>query len=228
MTPSPNVGSAATALSVARTYLNDVSGVTWPDALLLPLLQTAFSEMNAKLVANGTAIVRNQESIVTIPAIDPSVTPPIPFPSLPSNLVFPISLQEKQSGDDIEFFVTMFEVDFVPMVDPVEELRYWAWQGQQIMLVGATVAVDVLLRYRGSLTIPQTLNDSLGFIFAENYLGPRIASLAAMSSGNESYQSFQAQADSNLDTVLRLNIVGSQGVGKRRGSYRRGGLRKIF
>jgi hypothetical protein len=225
---SPSASTALTAISQARTYLNDESGNVWPDSRLMPILTTAHNELSSRLIANGVAIVRQQSQIITVPPINPLQTPPIPLPNQPSNMVFPISMQEKQTGSDIEFFIDMSQMDFVPMLDPVEELGYWAWIGQQIMIIGATVSVDVLLRYRGTLIAPVSLTDSLGFILAELFLGPRVAALAYMSSGDQRWKDFDKQAQESLSTVIGYNVAGNQGVGKRRMAYRRGGNRRIY
>jgi len=227
---TPTASTAYLALSSARSYLNDTNAVTWPDARLFPFLQEAHRELSAKLVANGVAVVRQQTAQILVPALNQVLGQcgPIPLPNTPSNLVFPLSIVEKQTNDDVEFYVDMQQMNFVPLVDPVEELIYWAWIGQQIMLVGATNDVDVILRYRGSLLTPQVITDNLGFIFAENYIGPRIASLAYMSVGNSKWKEFYTQAMDNMDLVIRMNISGNQGVGIRRMAYRRGNLRRIF
>ena len=91
------------------------------------------------------------------------------------------------------------------------------------MLVGSTQDNWVQLRYKAKLQTPNTLNDSLGVIFAELYLGPRIASLAS-----PGRLDFKSTADTNLWTVLQYNVTGDQGVPKRRQGYRRGALRRIF
>ena len=306
----PLVKTCYDAITKARSFLNDETGVTWPDARLFPILKVAHSELSAKLVANGIAAVRNQSITINVPAItiltwgatgsnfpanlvisntnpstvssvsytflssDPgriltlsggtnvipggyeieSVTngvatlaqnamsgapandgygflgyqSPIPLPNMPSNLIFPISMMEKQPTDDVEFYLPMTQVNFVPQVDPVEELVYWAWMGNQIMLVGATQNVNVILRYRGSLAVPNTLNDSLGFIFAENYLGARIAALAYMSVNDSRWSDYNSVAEAQLDLIVRMNVVGNQGVGVRRMAYRRGLRRRVF
>lgn len=70
---------------------------------------------------------------------------------------------------------------------------------------------EVLLNYNGYLTTPQTLNDPLGFIYAERFLGPRIASIALSSIGKEKRAIFVGQiADANLYRVMQYNVTEDQ------------------
>lgn len=218
---TPYIATAALAISSARSYLNDFNAVAWSDAVLFPKLQEAHRELSAKLIANGVAAVRNQTAIISVPALAIGTTGPINLPSTPSNMIVPISLSERDPGDDLDDLVLMTQVDFVPNVDPIEDLIYWAFLGQQIQLVGATSNKEVQLRYKGSLTMPLTVNDTLGISYAELYLGPRVASLAL-----PDRKDLLGFANVNLLTVIQYNIVGEQGVPKRRIGYRRTGYRR--
>jgi hypothetical protein len=228
MSPTPYAATALQAIYVARTYLNDESRASWSDATLLPMLKTAHQELSAKLVANGMSVTRNQSAIISVPALIPPATGPIVLPSTPANLLEPISMLERDAGDDVEDFVLMQQVDFIPDLDPVDELIYWAFIGQKIMLLGATNDNEVQLRYQGSLPFITDLTSSLTFSFAENYLGPRVAALAYMSVGDGRWKSFYDQAMNNLDMVVKYNVVGEQGIPKRRMGYRRGAFRRIY
>jgi hypothetical protein len=134
----------------------------------------------------------------------------------PDTLVEPISIMERIPGTDMEDFELMIRMTFIPTVDLDEDLTYWAWQGQQIKFLGATQDREIILRYKGSVATPQTLNDPLGFIFAERYIGPRIAAIAYDSVGKDG-KKFQALADSNLYKIVQSNVTNDQRPVRRKG-----------
>ncbi len=219
------VATAITALNSARSYLNDVNAVTWSDARLFPILQEAHRELSAELVANGIGLVREQANIITVLALPVGTFGPVDLPNIPTNLLIPIELLERDVGADVEDFIRMQQTDFVPTVDPTSNLLFWSWLGQRIQLVGSTADREVLLRFRGNLVQPSNLNDTLGLQFAELYIGPRIAAIAMPERDD-----LAVRAATNLNTVIRYNVVGEQGVPKRKMGYRRGGYarRRIF
>jgi hypothetical protein len=214
---------AKLALDSARSYLNDVNSVTWSDARLFPILQEAHRELSAELISNGIGNIREQATIILVPALAVGQVPPIAMPNVPPNLIIPISLHERFPGENPEHFELMRQSDFVPNINPCGDLLYWAWMGQDIMLIGATSDKEVQFRYRGTLTTPRTVNDTLGFSFAELYLGPRIAAIAL-----PSRKDLTERAAINLSTVVRYNVTGEQGVPKRKMGYRRTGWNRRF
>jgi hypothetical protein len=214
---------AKLALDSARSYLDDVNAVTWSDARLFPILQEAHRELSAELIANGIGHIREQAAIITVPALTAGQIPPISMPNLPPNCLIPISLHERFPGESAEHFELMRQSDFIPNIQPCGDLLYWAWMKQDIKLIGATAIKEVQFRFRGALVTPATVNDSLGFSFAELYLGPRIAAIAL-----PSRKDLDGRAAFNLNTVVRYNVNGEQGVPKRKLGYRRTGWNRRF
>jgi hypothetical protein len=214
---------AKTALDSARSYLDDVNAVTWSDARLFPILQEAHRELSAELIANGIGNIREQAAIITIPALTVGQVTPIPMPNLPQNCLVPISLHERFPGESAEHFELMRQSDFIPNIQPCGDLLYWAWMKQDIMLIGATAIKEVQFRFKGALITPNTVNDTLGFSFAELYLGPRIAAIAL-----PTRKDLSERAMFNMNTVVRYNVNGEQGVPKRKMGYRRTGWNRRF
>lgn len=219
----PQVATAGQALLSARSYLNDLQPVAWSDAVLMPMLQEAHRELSVKLIANGVNVIRQQSAVITVPALAPGQPSPIVMPGVPVNLIVPISLYERDPSTNADDFIQMKQVDFVPIINPVSDLIFWAYLNEQIWVVGATSTKEVEIRYRGSLLTPVTVNDSIGIAYGELYLGPRIASIAM-----PGRQDFKDTADTNLFTIVQYNVTGEQGVPKRKQGYRRAGWRRRF
>jgi hypothetical protein len=205
------MAQALQAIAFARTYLNDINGFTWSDAVLMPFLQLAHGELVQKLEINRTGLLKAQSSPITVTAGALTLGT-----SQPSNIINPISMIEGAVDDDPNNFEDMIKVTFIPYEDQTEYLTYWAWIGQLITFLGATKDRSVILRYEGYLATPQLLTDQLGCIFAENYIGPRIASLAFTATGKDN-KVIQALADRNLYQIVQSQVTNDQRPVRRRG-----------
>src|SRR5713226_4235834 len=143
---------AKDAIRSARTYLNDLNGITWSDAILMPLLQEAHGELIQELELNNTGVVKAQTSPTTVTAGSLGITQP-------SGLINPIEILEGDVNAAVDTFVSLEKVSFIPLVPKTTNLIYWAWIDQVITFLGATTDRQIILRYEGTLSIPQTLND---------------------------------------------------------------------
>ena len=88
-----------------------------------------------------------------------------------------------------------------------------------ISFIGATQDRAVVLRYTGTVPTPQYLTDQLGIIFAERFLGPRIAAIATATIGREN-KTLTAMAEHNLYTIIQNEVTKDQRPARRR-EYRR-------
>jgi hypothetical protein len=196
------------AIASARSLLNDVQGITYSDPILVPKAQEAFREMLIEIELNSLGVIKFQSAVVSVPQAPIPYAGPFVMPNVPSNLIEPISLLERRVGNTYDDFIEMDETTFIPAQTPVQDLMIWAWMQQQIWLVGATEAKEVLIRYNGTLATPVRLTDEMGFIFAELYVGPRTAELVDKQDHN---------AAMNLDSVIRYNVLSHQRPVRRRG-----------
>lgn len=170
--------TAEVVLTIARTYLNDDASTLWQDQLLFPKLQQAHREMQQILKSHAVYVMRTLSAPIEVLSTATSVT-------LPLDMMEPIQLWEAAHGGAITTFVPMTESDPLPFLDQGATLGYWQWADETISLVGASADRDVLIKYWRQLPIPQLNTDLIGFINGEMYLGPRVASLAAISTGNQ-------------------------------------------
>jgi hypothetical protein len=209
------MSQALVALKLARTYLHDNNAITWTDAELMPLLQVAHSEMVEELKLHQLGTLKAVSARITIPALalDMGV-------NQPTNIIDPISLVEGDPGADIANFQDMVRTNFIPFEDQTNWLTYWSWIGEKIVFLGANTAREVILRYTGSIATPQYVTDQLGIIFAENFIAPRIVSLAFMNIGKPN-QNIEDIAQTNLYKIIQHSVVDDQRPTRRR-SYRSG------
>jgi hypothetical protein len=205
------MAQALQAIKFARAYLNDINGTTWTDPVLMSFLQIAHSELVQRLELNRTGVMKVQSPIIIVPAGATTLGA-----SQPDNIINPISMMEGQVGDDPDNFEDMIKTTFIPFIDQDTELTYWAWIGQTITLLGATIDRAVILRYDGALIVPQKLTDQLGCIFAENYIGPRIVALAFTAIGKDN-KSILDLAEKNLYKLVQSQVTNDQRPTRRRG-----------
>jgi hypothetical protein len=230
---NPNDPTVAIVAASCRNYLNDVDAITWTDAHILPCIQEAHKELQVELSLNDIAVVRNQ--ITNAPNqvglhLIAGQTSLSAAGLMPADLLEPIEMNERDWGDTTpEDYLEMQRVPFLPNYTQNNFLYFWTWMGEDILFLGATVDRDLQIRYRSSLATPLNMNSTMGFLRAELYVGPRAASLCCLISGDAKKGSLlQAQADRNLDKVIRSNVKNDQGTGVRRIPYRRIGRVRVY
>jgi hypothetical protein len=197
------MSTALVAIKSARAFLRDINGITWTDSILFPFLQQAHGEMVQELELNSIGVVKKQSPVLLVQAGDFTLI------NQPSDIVEPISMMERYVGGNKDDFYDMYRVNFIPEDEPVQDLRYWAFNGEQIQFVGCIEDREVILRYDGTVNTPERLTDPLGFIFAERYIGPRIAALALDSIEKDSTR-VQVLADSALYKLIQTNVLDYQ------------------
>lgn len=197
------MSNASVAIQGARAYLNDNNGISWTDTSLMPFLREAFGELQLALGTHRISEIKSQ-------VIAPIAVGDLFFP-LPSNITEPVSMFEKDFGASDDFYEPMKQVAWLPNITSSNSLVFWSWRQQQIQFLGATSPRTVKLRYNGYLTAPNTLNDPLGFIWAERFLGPRIAALALESVGQgRRAAGLAVLAENNKYQIMQYNVTENQ------------------
>src|ERR1017187_1626660 len=177
---NPNDPLVSTVAASCRGYLNDVDGITWTDAHLLPLIQEAHKELQVELSLNDIAVVRvqvtNNPSVAGLHLLAGQIS--LNNSGLmPLGLIEPIGISERDWGDTTpEDYSDMERFSFLPNYTPSNFLYFWSWQQEDVLFLGSTVDRDIQLRYRTSLATPLNMNSTMGFLRAELYVGPRAAS----------------------------------------------------
>jgi len=202
------------AFKMTRSLLNDDDGLTWTDALLMPKVTQVWGELIAKMQLNGIPVVKNE----TLPiALNPNTTSLIAANLMPTDLERPIWMKEYGINETRDNAVPMTAVDFIPDIIQATTLQYWAWIGQDIQFLGATVARNVLLTYLKLLNAPTKVTDILPVIRSEIFIGPRIAALIHLGlKDTTAAQSENTMAEDNLSKIIRIQVKQLQNLPVRR------------
>jgi hypothetical protein len=190
---------ASVVLTTARTLLNDDGATVWTDTALLPKLAQAHRELQAKLKLASVPVMKS-EFTATITANSTTIASP------PTDLREPIRIWEKLPSDPVSNYLLMTEQEILPNIVPVATLGYWSWKDEVITFIGATVDRFIRMQYWRTIAIPASNTDPVGFIDAELYLAPRVAALAAGSTGEEKMMASLASiAADSLNDVIQSN-----------------------
>ena len=244
--------TAGTVLDSARSHLNDELGLNWPDHKLFPKLQEAHRELQSSLVLAGVPLIDTTSLVITVPpfvnedgnlnlstGVDSSGSPfimmddgfgnlvlnPSATPNYPTDIIEPLDLFERQVGQYRVDFVKMNQVEFLPDYSKDTFLRYWSWNGEAIILLGATVAVQVKIHYRRQLQIPTVNSDSIGVTLGETFLSYKTALLALQSAdfntNVKTLSYLEGQSEKFLSKIVRINIKEMQNNPVKRIPYHR-------
>lgn len=193
------IPDAEQCYNTARMLLNDVNEQLWTDNVLAPMMNQAHLELQAKLKSRASPVMKGfADLVVTAYTFE--------LPDIPADLTSPINIWERPDGSTGDF-QPMTETDVLPLIYPTStNLVWWCWFQENILFSGAALNTEILLNYWRSIPIPVSGTDSIGIVSGEQYLGPRIAALAAGSLGEQQTSSVCAVlAEAQLQIVLSAN-----------------------
>ena len=204
-------------------YLNDFNQMIWTQQQLTAFAQEAHRQMQVELQVNGIPVIKQQAFRTTVPALVPNNWPGyVLMPNAPNNIVEPLRCYERPLNDTLNSdWDLMIQKSFTPKQEPINDLVYWSWMGDNIVFLGATVDNEISLEYNGGIPVPTLDLDDLGFINAEIYIAPKLAALASESIGGKA-KSVRCEtiAREMMEKILQYNILAEQGMISRRRPYR--------
>lgn len=185
-------GTAAEVLALARTLLNDPPAALWTDAVLLPLLNAAYRDLQQELANAGVSLLEGRIEVdlplvsgngVTLAPNPPRLADDT-TPALPADLLVPWTLEERATGSS-DVFLPMERITgrFPAELAPLPRLRLWGWWSDAIWLIGATQPVTVRIRYERRLPTLTAASDPVLIPAASEALAFDTAALAARSRG---------------------------------------------
>ena len=223
--------SVAQITSLTRSLLNDAAGNWATDSVLLPYLNSAYRTLQRKLGNTGgdgeitdnallvvAAIPANQQDPSTETVLNDATAPPN---QLPTNLKVPLKIWERENGTSN---------DFVEMQDWTNKgglpsrpqgftLNSWEWRTDGIYFIGATVDVQIRLRYESYFYDLVGPADIVLIRGAQEALAYMTAGLAGMARGSPlAPQMEQLAVDAQEDVILE-NVRANARQGARRRPY---------
>lgn len=225
--PTTAYAQAEDALNLARAMVNDASGAVFTDAVLLPLLNSAYRGLQRELAENGVSVLAAQQDLDL--AVDPvaGVTPfeisDVSNPQLPTDCLVPHMLWERATPNTGDVFVPMEKFTSgggMLNLQPATYLRLWEWREDKINLIGATQSITVRLRYEKILPELALGADPVQIRAATDPLAFATAALAARSRGARALaQDLLGAAAMATEELIERYVRPEQVKGRRRMPY---------
>jgi hypothetical protein len=208
-------------------------------AFMIPFLNSAMAELQARLINNGVQSFKidNVELTPIIPIVqpDPAVQVSLTYngyfngtkqystPQLPNDLLIPEFLWSRPTGSDLPF---------KPMSQPQEGLlsynqgpflTTWEWRDDGIYMNGATQTADIRIRYikkmpyfTGTENFQTTTIPIQGSV---NILAYMVASKYALARGATDVMPLDAQVEKYFLLLIKHYVRQRQSIEYRRPSY---------
>lgn len=223
--PSPttftynNTGANGSSANGAASLL--IQGDTYQDAVLLPFVNKAYRKVQTRFLEAGHKSA-TAETTLQLPANAQSLTDSS-NPQLPPTFLAPRELFERITGSGAAF-VLMGPCDDLPKLSAgatVATNGVWSWREDGIWFVGASNALDVLLRF----FVAQTpLTDASSAMTLRGCLDPvasYAAYLAGSSRGAAVAPTYKVQFEEDIKEFLNLHAHARQYLpGRRRPNNR--------
>jgi hypothetical protein len=225
--PTTGYSQAEDALSLARALLNDTAGAVFTDALLMPLLNSAYRGLQRELAENGVSVLIEQQDLDLEPDPASGITSTeisdASSPQLPSDCLMPHMLWERATPNTTDVFVPMEKFTSggsMLNLQPSSYLRLWEWREDKINLIGATQAITVRMRYEKVLPEVTLGTDPIQIRASIDPLAFASAALAARSRGARALaQDLLATAQMATENLIERYVRPEQTKGRRRRPY---------
>jgi hypothetical protein len=225
--PTTAYSQAEDALTLARALMNDSSAAVFTDALLMPLLNSAYRGLQRELAENGVSVLGEQQDIDLEPDPTSGVTnteiSDTSSPQLPSDCLMPQMLWERATANTADTFVPMEKFTSgggMLNLQPSTYLRLWEWREDKINLVGATQGITVRVRYEKILPALTLGTDPVQIRAATDPLAFATAALAARSRGARALaQDLLGTAQMATEELIQRYVRPEQVKGRRRKPY---------
>lgn len=219
---------ATTVLSAAASLLNDTARTVYTDAAMIPYLRMALQELREEFEQNSVAVTETTSAVITVTAGISviSYNAVNPLPSLPSDMVDPLQLWERQTG--IGPYSPMTRRDFLPANlegTDTNQFIFYVWQAQQIKLLPSNQNIDIKIDYIREL-FPAVFDQSsqINVVNAQSFLEYRTAALCSefIERNITSSDRMNAYALLARDRVVGISSKSKQSIMTRRRPFRAG------
>ncbi|MGH9735429.1 MAG: hypothetical protein ACRD8A_12675 [Candidatus Acidiferrales bacterium] len=149
-------------------------------------------------------------------------------PALPSNLLVPERLWERETGTQEPWLPMDEATDGLPSVAQGQRLCIWEWRTEIIWMAGATQTNDVKVRYEASAIQFSSVNDSVQIRGSQSALANYLAAVFVNSRNPQAAASFSAAGDDFTDMIIRENVHALQRKTVTRQAYGSRGRGRAF
>jgi hypothetical protein len=167
--------NASVIMDEAAVMMNDAAKTQYTYAAQLPYLRMALSDLEGKLLSGGYGRIRKRHADTNI-SVSGS---PISFPSPPSDLLLPVELYEKGSGEPDSNYIEIVFCRFFPNDAAAPVLGNYTFNNDIIQFPPVTQARVVRLDYYASLTAVADETTPITLIRVQRYLASATAYLLA-------------------------------------------------
>jgi hypothetical protein len=225
--PTTAYSQAEDTLNLTRALLNDSAATVFTDAMLMPLLNSAYRGLQRELAECGVSVLAEQQDIElnTDPTtgITPTEISDVSSPQLPTDCLAPHMLWERATPNTTDVYVPMEKFTSggsMLNLQPSTYLRLWEWREDKINLVGATQSITVRIRYEKVLPELTLGTDPIQIRSATDPLAFATAALAARSRGARALaQDLLGTAQMASEKLIERYVRPEQVQGRRRMPY---------
>jgi hypothetical protein len=197
------------------------------DALLMPLVNSAYRGLQRELAENGVSVLSEQQDLDLetdpISGVTNTEISDVSSPQLPANCLMPHALWERATTNTGDVFVPMEKFTSgggMLNLQPSSYLRLWEWREDKINLIGATQAITARIRYEKVLPLLTLGTDPVQIRSATDPLGFATAALAARSRGARALaQDLLGTAQLATENLIQRYVRPEQIKGRRRKPY---------
>lgn len=210
--------SVASVLDRAAFFLNDTQRQLFTNAVLIEPFKVAYDDLKEECYNSDIAITGDVSEAFVINIGVTDIGGPS-GPALPSNLIVPVALWERDSGTNNDYTL-MGQYRELPKTEvQTQWLMYWSYMKQYIQFIAATTARDVKIDFvADNFTIGDTPQGQLNMFTSKSFLSYRTAALAAEWTGEnkERADALNGNAQSALDKLININVKNEQSMSVRR------------
>jgi hypothetical protein len=225
--------TALSVINASAALLNDPNKSVYTFAVQLPYLNIAMQELQEIFELNNIPVTdTNTSSAISLVAGSTSVGFAAGSPTLPSDLIEPKIVWQRQTG--IDPYVPMTRVDFLPRyISGITTNQFinYAWQSQEIRFLPANTNIEIVIDYIRKLFIPIVADtDTILVVNTQTFLEYRTASLCAqfVMENPSRAQSLDNDAGNALNRSLGIGTKGRQRILVRRRPFRASYKRRSF
>ena len=225
--PTTAYAQAEDALTLARALVNDAAGAVFTDALLMPLLNSAYRGLQRELAESGVSVLAEQQDLELdadpTSGITSTELSDVSSPQLPTDCLMPHMLWERATANTADVFAPMEKFmsgGGMLNLQPSSYLRMWEWREDKVNLIGATQSITVRIRYEKILPMLSLGTDPVQIRSATDALAFATAALAARSRGARALAAdLLGAAQAATENLIRRYIRPEQIQARRRKPY---------